>query len=129
MKSEECKAGMVVYHRHDGPSYRYEIINEADFQGTVTCKEEDGSRTYSFSAEFLIPYDLEALKQKGTELQAKVDKAKAAFEVAFEALREIQNADTDGVGHYTLSEMALLDTSELEKVIDDSGWSSSSLWC
>jgi hypothetical protein len=129
MKAEDVKIGMVVIPEGSRAD-RCTVQSLPDEAGDVTCKWIHGGAPIEFHVDDLEPFDLEKDKEIGRQVQAKVDAAKTAFEAAFAALREAQDtADQSGIDFYELSDEKLLDTSELEKVIDENGWSSSSLWC
>lgn len=72
-------------------------------------------------------YDPEADKELGQKIQSKIDEAKSSFENAFRAYKNAQELCQDNL--YGLEEAGLISTKELEQVIDEAGWSSSSLRC
>ena len=65
------------------------------------------------------------------QVQAKVDEATSALEVAFKAWQEAASliAGHDGAEAYYLRHNKEVDLSKFEGVIEQNGWSTSSLYC
>jgi hypothetical protein len=74
--------------------------------------------------------DDEADQQLYTTLQTKIDQAKSAFELAFEAWAQVKDMTEDaGVYLNQLKYAKLINVDDLFAVVDNNGWSSSSLQC
>ena len=133
MKAEECQIGVQVF-TEDGPAYLYEVTALPDDRGMVQVKpikKSYGGSRDSIHIEDLYLYNEEQIKKVAAELQERIDKAKSAFEIAFEQLSEVRNYYNreTGISRYSLEEIGLLNLGELETTVDRGGWSSSSLWC
>lgn len=134
MKREDCKVGVKVY-TDDGPLYHYIIDAVPDVNDMVAVSAPESSWVSGdhdfYHIEDLYLYDEEEIKASAVKMQAKIDEAKSAFEKAFAALAEVRNRDEgpNTLSHYQLSELGLVSIKELENTIEESGWSSSSLWC
>lgn len=133
MKKEDCKIGVEVY-TDDGLMYRYIVTSLPNEEGIVEVKPSDNSHGEcdSFHLEDLYLYSEEKVNAIAKQFQANLDKARDAFEAAFEALnqcREHKTQDGTYVSHYDLEELGLISTKELESTVECGGWSSSSLWC
>lgn len=122
MKREDVKIGMEV--RCVGDPEKGTVIGLPDQYGVVEVRWTPNYTTRCELDE-LEAVDPIADQQKAIHLQFKIDEAKNAFEKAFAALAEVQN---DNLLHYFEGD-GLISTRELEKTIDENGWSSSSLWC
>jgi len=133
MKREDCIIGALVY-TEDGPLYRYMVVAPPDENGQVEVDPTDDSwgSMDSFHLDELTLYNEAELMAVAAEMQAKVDEAKTAFEVAFQALRKVRDThDKHGnyISKYDMKQMGLLSFDELEQTVERGGWSSSSLWC
>lgn len=93
--------------------------------GEVDVKWDYGG-TSSAPIIDLVLVDPGAEAAIAAKVQASVDKATSAFEAAFAALREVREAEID---QWSLKNAKMIDTSKLERVFENGGWSSSSLWC
>lgn len=103
------------------------VIKDVLSDGRLKVKWNYGN-TNHVEADEVQAIDEEADKKLAAAMQTRIDKAAAAFEVAFEALRGIRD-DRDR-GHLSaFEEEELIDLSKLHDVIDGNGWSSSSIYC
>ncbi len=73
-------------------------------------------------------------QEAAVKLQEKIDNATTELEKAFEALQEMKDfarSECDNGDWYygDLEQEGLVTFYGLTKIMDDNGWSSSSLWC
>jgi hypothetical protein len=107
--------------------------------GTVVAQGKD---EYSFMVQWDLNaapseegYDelrISSLEDKDNiqEMQKKIDEATSSLEDAFDKVRELRNFAQDKFdGLYDLKYHESISMKELERVLDDGGWSSSSLYC
>jgi hypothetical protein len=134
MKAEECKVGLEVRLSYD-PSKGI-IRTMPDHQSMVVVdwsRQKGVVRAGQHNTKDLIVVDPIADKQRATIIQAKIDEAKNAFEKAFLVLEEVKAFRHDEHGTdfsvYSLEDEGLVSMKELERVIENNGWSSSSLYC
>jgi len=134
MKAEDCKIGADLY-TEDGINYRYRVLALPDEQGIVRVEptEKSSGEMNSFHLDELYLYDPVLLQEVAANIQAKIDSAKNAFEKAFEELSSLKREDGrylgNGLSIHDLETAGLISLQDLEKTIDDGGWSTSSLWC
>lgn len=127
MKAEDCKIGMMVIPQGDRFS-KCKVIALPDALDKVRVSWGNEEAIYSLK-------DLQAIDPKkdqklAKKIQKQFDKATSAFEEAFKALEEATRLGNEaGMDDYAFRDEGLVDVKPLETVIEQNGWSSSSLWC
>lgn len=126
---------------------RVKLRDDRDHKGIITDAEDDyevmvqwdnkeqySEPTYE-ETRFLMPDDPaveQAMQDAAKQIQAKIDKATHSLEACFAALREahkMETGDECNDGFHRFRENPLLDMSKLEDIIQDNGWSVSSIYC
>lgn len=131
MKKEDCTIGAEVYTT-DGIGYRYTLTSLPNEDGMVNVvpTEQSSGEMEDFHIDDLYLYDFTKVQKVAADLQAKVDAATNALEVAFAALKELRDSEyQDGVGMHDLTQIKLLSLKELEQTVERGGWNKSQLWC
>ena len=127
MELEKAIVGAKVYHT--GSMNDVGVITNVIDDETVEVNwdpENKKSVSKKYDIEDLHIYDPEAVAQ----IQSMVDEAKDAFQLAFDKLA----AAAKIAGGYESEVMCIkytdgVNVKDLETVIQNNGWSSSSLWC
>lgn len=77
----------------------------------------------------LVIVDPVVQKQISDRVQDKLNKAQSAFEFAFQMIQESKNIASEDSSLNSLEKDQLIDTTGLSEVLEDYGWSTSSLYC
>lgn len=126
MKIEDCKIGTKVRWYGDGEFTIRSIANEKN-RVKITGKD---APDHLVSIDDLHVIDEEQDKLCAAKTQALIDKAKNAFEEAFKAYKDASDVSYEnGMGLYEMESSGLISTEELEDVVEQGGWSMSSLIC
>lgn len=125
MKAEDCKLGVRVRWYGDGD---FIVKSEPDLNEKVAII--DGHHIHRANLDDLHLIDEELDKACAARAQALLDKAKVSFEEAFKAYKEANDiSHENGMGLYQMEEAGLISTDDLEDVVEQGGWSMSSLVC
>lgn len=137
----QYEVGMIVCDRR-----------EIDYKGIVTkiedgdvevrwsqCQYDDEDGEWADTSEMMpdTPEAHQYMTDKTKKVQAKIDEAAVSLEATFKAWRlanalELGCDEDDGTyyeGAYGLTGNPNLDLSKFEKLIEQNGWSKSSLYC
>lgn len=68
-------------------------------------------------------------QEAAAKLQEKIDRVTSDLERAFESLQEMKDLCNKEDETWDLEEEGLVSFCKLKDIMDDIGWSSSSLWC
>lgn len=130
----DFKVGDEVYECGDRYGEHYLISAEADSNGYVDITDMNGNpirddENRLYHKDDLMLFDAEA-QAKAAAIVKEIAVAIDSFKEAFEALRAAEDAANKL--DYSIPELRyekLVDFSELENLIEENGWSSSSLYC
>lgn len=126
MELNEVVVGMKAYPFNDRASMG--TIKSLPNEKGEVCLQYNGTHiSDDYHVSKLSTVDPEKDKQRAAEFQVKIDQAKNAFEAAFQALDQIRTGLQ--MDMYSFQEEGLISMCELERMMDDNGWSSSSLYC
>lgn len=126
----EYKAGMRVRDRYDR-QYLGEVVEVVDVDEVHVKWDQEPEKIQRHDPYEISPFDPEGDKVAAQKAQVKVDEATNLLEAAFKAWREAQEiiVGHSEVGAATELEPAGVDISKFEGVIENIGWSTSSLYC
>ena len=126
MELSEVVIGMKAYPEKDRASMGT-IKTLPNEKGEVRLQYKGTHIHDDYHVSKLTAVDSEKDKAQAAEFQVKIDQAKTAFETAFQALEQVRRGVQGDM--YSFQEEGLISMRELEKLMDDNGWSSSSLYC
>jgi hypothetical protein len=126
MELSEVVIGMKAYPQGDRASMGT-ITKLPNEKGEVRLQYK-GTHIYDdYHVSKLNAVDPEKDKERAAELQVKIDQAKTAFEAAFQALDAVRSGIQGDMCSF--EDEGLISMRELEMMMEDNGWSSSSLYC
>ena len=128
MKTKDYKVGTIVCVEDDRSSWgTVNTLPDANGLFNITWSSEDEERVHI--SDFRV-VDFEEEQIVATKVQEKLNQARSAFELAFQALQAANDAANEsGLGMWFMRHEEMISAGELEGTIDSGGWSSSSLWC
>lgn len=131
-KKFEYKAGMRVRDRYDR-DYLGEVIEVVEEDEIHIRWDTEPDRIQRHAPCEIRPYDPGTDKVIAQQTQAKIDEAATLLEAAFKAWRNAQEIYTGSdVDEGTASEFLhdpSISVAKFEEVIENNGWSTSSLYC
>lgn len=129
MKQINWVIGMSVYIKWNR-ACNAELISLPDSDNNVKILSLDDRSIFTFNVNDIGIPDEESEKLLISSLQNKIDESVTAFEKAFETLKAIKSAHNDqDIDFRWYKRSNLIDLSVLESTLENSGWSSSSIWC
>lgn len=129
MKAEKCKIGMTVlaygeFNKH------YIVLSLPDKDGYVKVKRCSSDKEDSFYVDTLEEYNEEEIKKLAKEVQSKINKAKSAFEKAFDSYAEAQElVEKSNFSISSLDDAGLINLNNFYNLIEEKGWSASTFRC
>lgn len=104
----------------NGDRYDVSITWDRDYDVSIVSPSE------------VVPYDPEGDKLTAARAQEKIDEATHSLEAAFKAWAAAQNEYADREGQdvaYSMKQDELIDLKDFEGILNQNGWSTSSLFC
>lgn len=126
MKPQDVKIGIAI--RVDGFNTKRYVASLPDKNNKCKLAWDSGLNEVpdiKYSCDDFNPVDQEQDILVANELQAVINKAKMSFEEAFEALAILKNSNSLSA----FEDEGLVSLKEMQDVISQNGWRTSSLWC